>query len=329
MAKKFRNLIDRITSDAVMRLAYRRTRRGKSLTVGALEFKEWSEVNLRDLAETIRASAYQPDPARIFTVYEPKPRLITAASFRDRVAQHALCAVISPIFEATLLPHTFACREGLGTHAGVRAVQAELRRMGEPAYVLKTDFSKYFASIDRAVLHGLIRRKISDQATLDLIEAITSPAGVGLPIGALTSQLWANVYGGVVDRHLQTTLGVRRWYRYMDDIVVLGADQAALREVRMSIEALAAETLHLRFSKWSVQPISRGINFLGYRIWPTHKLLRRSSVTRAKRVISTLRARGDRDGLVRFIASWTGHAGWADSHNLLRSLGLEMTTCRA
>lgn len=171
----------------------------------------------------MRAGSYRPDAARVFTIYEPKPRIITAASFRDRVAQHALCAVISPIFERTLLPRTYACRAGLGTHAGVVAVQADLRRLGMPLYALKTDFSKYFASIDRVVLCGLIRRKISCAATLRLIEAITPPVGVGVPIGALTSQLWANVYGGVVDRHLQMQLGARHWHRYMDDIVVLGA----------------------------------------------------------------------------------------------------------
>lgn len=325
MAKKFRNLIDVITSDAVMRLAYRRTCRGRRLSAGALEFKEWSEVNLRDLAESMRAGSYRPDAARVFTIYEPKPRIITAASFRDRVAQHALCAVISPIFERTLLPRTYACRAGLGTHAGVVAVQADLRRLGMPLYALKTDFSKYFASIDRVVLRGLIRRKISCAATLRLIEAITPPVGVGVPIGALTSQLWANVYGGVVDRHLQMQLGARHWHRYMDDIVVLGHDVGWLRATRASIEVVAAETLHLRFSHWSVQPVSRGVNFLGYRIWPTHKLLRRSSVARAKRALAALRRRGDIEGLTRFIAAWTGHAKWADSHNLFCSIGLEVS----
>lgn len=323
MGQKHRHLIERITSDATMRLAYRRTRRGRSLTAGHLAFKEWQEVNLATLAEEMREGSYRPDPPRIFTVFEPKARVITAASFRDRVAQHALVAVIGPIFEAGLLPRTYACRQGLGTHAGIVALQADMRRLGAPLYALKTDFSKYFASIDRGILHGLLRKKITCAATLRLMEIITPSTGIGLPIGALTSQLYANVYGGVVDRHLQCDRGVKHWYRYMDDIVVLDRDAGRLRDLRTSIEHLAARRLRLRFSKWSIQPVSRGVNFLGYRVWPSHKLLRRSSVVRARRTIATLRRRGDTDALAAFVAAWTGHAGWADSHNLLISLGLE------
>src|ERR1019366_6852065 len=129
-------------------------------TFGYLEFKEYSEVNLARLTAEIADGTYRSDPPLEFTIYEPKSRLITAMSFRDRVAQHALCAVIAPIFEATLLPRTFACRVGKGTHAGVVALQADMRRLGSPCYALKTDFAKYFYSIDRAVLHSIIRRKI-------------------------------------------------------------------------------------------------------------------------------------------------------------------------
>lgn len=323
MAKKYRNLIETIASDANMRRAYRLTARGKRMTSGFLHFKEWSEINLSRLAQDIREGAYQPEETRSFIVYEPKPRAITAASFRDRVAHHALCAVIGPIFDATLLPRTFACRDGLGTHAGVIALQADMRRLPAKAYALKTDFSKYFASIDRRILGQLIRRKISCAATLKLIDTITPPDGVGIPIGALTSQLYANIYGGVIDRFLQCELKVKLWYRYMDDIVVLGENIERLRYVREQIEWLATQELGLRFSKWSIQPISRGVNFLGYRIWPTHKLLRKSSVTRARRAIRAMIERGDAEALEKFLAAWTGHALWADTQNLFTSLGLE------
>lgn len=297
---------------------------GRRLTPAALDFKEFAEVNLAQLAIDIRTGAWRPDPLRSYTIYEPKPRLITVLSFRDRVTHHALVGIIGPIFEATFLPRSYACREGFGTHAGVIALQAALRRIGDPVYVLKTDFAKFFPSIDRTVLHGLIRRKISCAATLRLIEAIVPPEGVGLPIGSLTSQLFANVYASVIDRHLQTVLRERHWFRYMDDIVVLGLDCDHLRFVRNSIERVAAEILRLRFSKWSIQNARRGVSFLGYRVWPTHKLLRRRSVIRARRRFTSLQRRGDAEGLARFIASWSGHARWADSHNLLQSLGLMM-----
>jgi hypothetical protein len=108
----------------------------------------------------------------------------------------------------------------------------------------------------------------------------------------------------------------------MDDLVVLGDCPDHLRRVKASIEDLSRQQLGLRFSKWSIQPASRGVNFLGYRIWASHKLLRRDSVKRARRKIAAMRAAGDGERLARFLAAWTGHASWADSHNLLKSLGV-------
>jgi retron-type reverse transcriptase len=324
MAKKFRNLIGDITSDANMRQAFRLTSRGKRLTAGYLEFKEFSILNLEDLASTMRDGTYRPGAAQEFRIYDPKERLISALPFEDRVAQHAVCAVIGPIFEATLLPRTFACRTGKGTHAAATALQSDLRRLsldGQALYALKTDFSRYFYSIERGALWRLIDAKISCRATSLLLESMLPRSGIGLPIGSLTSQIFANIYGGVVDRHLQQTIGERFWYRYMDDIVVLGNSVEHLRKVRQSIEDLSRDSLGLRFSKWSIQPVGRGVNFVGYRIWPTHKLLRRDSVVRARRKIRAYRAAGDHDHLQRFLASWLGHAGWADSRNLVRSMG--------
>lgn len=324
MGKKHRNLFGRIVADDNLRLAYRRTAKGKRQTYGYLEFREYDEANLAALQADLIAGTYRPGPFRHFTVTDPKPRQIAALPFRDRLAQHALCAVIEPIFERTFVDQSFACRPGRGTHAGAIRAQALMRRClarhGQAA-ILKMDFAGYFRSIDRAILHGLIAKKISCRATLRLIETFTPQTGTGLPIGSLTSQLWANVYATAWDRWL-IGRGVTNFVRYMDDTVVIDPDQARLRTLRGEAEAFAAETLHLAFSKWSVAPVSRGVNFLGYRIWPTHKLLRRQSVTRAKRKLRRLRADGDPIALQKFVGSWRGHAQWADTHNLLTSLEL-------
>ncbi|KAB2743487.1 Retron-type reverse transcriptase [Brucella anthropi] len=326
MGKKYRNLIGKITSDANMRHAYRLTSSAKRLTPGFLEYNEFSILNLEDLATSMRDGTYRPGQPREFKIYDPKVRLISALPFEDRIAQHALCAIIGPIFEATLLPRSFACRTGKGTHAAAIAVQADMRRLtkgNQPLYILKTDFSRYFASIEHAKLWQLIEAKISCRATLRLIEAMLPRHGIGLPIGNLLSQILANIYGGAVDRHLQQGLGEKYWYRYMDDIVVLGHSSEHLRKVRTSIEDLSRDELGLRFSKWSIHPASRGANFVGYRIWPTHKLLRRDSVIRARRKIKAYRAGGEHKRLERFLAAWIGHAQWADSRNLLKSLNIQ------
>ncbi|CAM5402650.1 hypothetical protein AFEL58S_02059 [Afipia felis] len=326
MTQRYRNLIGRITDPRTMDAALRLTAAGKRLTPGFLEFKEFGSLNLQLLAREMRDGTYRPGEPREFYIFDPKRRLISALPFRDRVAQQALCLVIAPIFDRAMLPRAFASRPGKGTHAAAALLQSELRqraRRGQATWFLKTDFSAYFASIQRDVLWRLIEAKISCRATLRLIEAVLPRHGIGLPIGNLTSQIFANVYtGATLDRHLQQRLGERCWYRYMDDLVVLGHDRAHLMRVRDSIEEFSRRELGLRFSKWQVSPAARGINFLGYRIWATHKLLRRDSVTRARRKIAAYRAGGEVPRLQTFLAAWLGHASHADSRNLVRSLGL-------
>lgn len=326
MTRRYRNLIGLITSPRNMERALQLTAAGKRLTPGYLEFKEFSALNLADLAHEMADGRYVSGAPHEFYICDPKRRLISALPFRDRIAQQALCLVIAPIFDRALLPRSFACRPGKGTHAGVRLLQADLRRMaraGHPVYFLKTDFSRYFASIERPILWRLIEAKISCRATRRLIEAIVPRTGIGLPIGSLTSQIFANLYtGATLDRHLQQTLGEKLWYRYMDDLVVLGESATHLRAVKASIEQFSREQLGLRFSKWQVSPAGRGVNFLGYRIWHDHKLLRRDSVTRARRKIAAYRAAGDVARLQKFLGGWLGHARWADSANLIKSLGL-------
>lgn len=319
MGKRHRNLIDRIVDPDNLQLAFVNTARAKRLTWGYLEFKEYAEANLVSLREELLDGGYQIGPYRQFWVYEPKPRLISALDFKDRLVQHALCNVISPIFEAGLLPYTFACRPGMGTHAGVKHVQARLRSTSA-THFLKTDYAKFFPSVDRAVLHRMICKRIHCRRTLDIIGEIIPARGRGIPIGSLTSQLFANVYGNAVDRHIHMHLKLRHWARYMDDIVVLDSDVGRLREAFDSIQSFSQSELHLGISKWQVAPVTRGVNFLGYRIWPTHKLLRKDSVRRAKRKIAALARHNDDAGLQKFVASWLGHARWADTKNLLTFL---------
>lgn len=319
MPKRHSNLIERIADMDNLRRAYEKTANGKRRTWGYLEFKEYAELNLRLIHEAILDGAWVQGEYREFTIYEPKPRLISALDFKDRLAQHALVNVIGPIFEVGFLPYTFACRKGLGTHAGVRHVQSQLRKTGA-THFLKTDYSRFFPSVDRSILHTLIERKIKCKATLKLIKTMVPDNGYGLPIGSLTSQLFANVYGSIIDRFVHFELGARHWARYMDDIVILSSNPYELRRWFDDIEQASICRMNLKISKWQVSPVSRGINFLGYRIWPKHKLLRKLSVTRAKRKISYYIKHRDADALDRFTGAWRGHAAHADTCNLFNHL---------
>lgn len=316
MSHRHKQLIEAIADPGNLRLAYHRTMKNKRMTWGYLNFKEYDQHQLRLIRAELLEGRYQIGPYREFTIFEPKARLISALGFRDRLVQHALCNIIGPIFEKALLPYTFACRPGKGTHAGVRHVQARLRKT-RATHFLKTDFRRFFPSIDHRVLHQLIEKKIGCSKTLTLLREIIPIEGHGLPIGSLTSQLFANVYGGVVDRFLHFELNARHWARYMDDIVVLGHDPETLRVWFERLSAFSESALGLSISKWQIASVSRGINFLGYRIWPTHKLLRPDSVIRAKRKIRQALAHQDHDRLNQFLVAWSGHARWADTHHLM------------
>lgn len=326
MGKRYRNLIEQVADPANLRDAYYKAARGRRSSAGYLNFKEYEAAWLAKLRREILDQSYQPGNPRVFWVYEPKPRPITAMPFPDRVVQHALCNVIGPLFERGMMPQAYACRKGRGMHSGAIHTQAMMRRLGrqgETVYALKTDFSKYFYSVDRAVLWRRIEAKISCRHTLWLIERFTPRTGLGLPIGNLTSRLWANVYGTEVDRFLAQTMGISSFVRYMDDIVVMGRSRGYLHALREWLEMFCRYALGLRFSKWSITPVSAGVNFLGYRIFPGYKLLRRDSVRRAKRKIRQHTLARDNEALRFFLAAWMGHAQWADSHNLLRSLAAQ------
>ena len=315
MTKKHRNLIDRITSIENLRDAYIKTSKGKKTTFGYLEFKEYAELNLLSIQEELQDGAYTIGEYREFTIREPKPRLISALDFKDRLVQHAVCNIVAPIFEKGFLPYTFACRKDFGTHAGIRHVQSSLRHT-KAKYFLKTDYSKYFPSIDREVLHEMICHKIDCRGTLEILQEIIPTTGKGIPIGSLTSQLFANVYGNAADRFVHFDLKHRHWARYMDDIVALGDDENRLRDSFERLNEYSLDKLKLRIGKWQVSPTSKGVNFLGYRIWETHKLLRKDSVLRAKRKVANFLSHNDMIGLQKFTASWSGHAHWANTYNL-------------
>lgn len=314
MGRKYRHLFERIIDPNNLKRAYGNAARGKTNSHGYLVFREHYEARIATLHAQLADGTWQSQPYRNFTVYEPKQRSISAPTFSDRVVHHAVVQVIEPIFDATFLPYSFACRNGKGTHAGVKWVQSRLRS-GTYTQYLKTDFKSFFPSVDRAVLHDQFARKISCAPTLDLLARIIPATGQGIPIGALTSQLSANIYANPLDHYLHHELKVP-FARYMDDVVVLGHRDGHLKEVKAAIEEFSRDRLHLEISRWNISSTARGINFLGYRIWSTHKLLRKSSVTRAKRKIRTYTADGDTEALRAFIASWRGHAAWADTHNL-------------
>jgi hypothetical protein len=166
----------------------------------------------------------------------------------------------------------------------------------------------------------MVHQKIVCKKTIKIIEEIIKPNEIGIPIGSLTSQLFANVYGSKLDNYIHYELGYRKWARYMDDVIILGFDNNKLRSDFEKIQNFSNLEMKMKISKWHCRSVSKGINFLGYRIWHSHKLLRKSSVKQAKRKIAKYIKYKDDSSLNKFLASWRGHANWADTNNLFNHL---------
>jgi hypothetical protein len=231
-----------------------------------------------------------PSPQREFVVFEPKRRLIQAPPFHDRVVHHALVDVVTPYFERRFIADSYACRAGKGTQRAVARVQHFLqvarRNWGDGAYVLKADISRYFASIRHDVLLAEVRRVIADPDVLWLwqriIEGYGHADGVGLPVGALTSQLAANIVLNRLDHIVKDDLGHRFYVRYMDDFVLMLPNKAEAQRAMQAVAAIVASLGLALNPKTAIHPWQRGVDFCGYRTWPTHILPRKRKIRRAR-----------------------------------------------
>jgi retron-type reverse transcriptase len=293
MPKSFSRLWERIIDFENLYHAFREASTGKRYRWESLKFKNNLEENLITLQNELIWDMYKPEQYRQFIIKEPKQRLISAPTFRDRVVHHALCQIIEPIFENRMIYETFACRRWKGTHAAMYHTQkyarAAQRKWGE-YYVLKCDIKSFFPSVDHDILMDIIRRYISDKKTMNLIGVIIrsyeSPHqdGKGIPIGALTSQLGANIVLMPFDHWIKEENHVEFYTRYMDDFVILHHDKQYLWELLCKIENYLCDNLKLNLNpKTGIFPGKTGIDFCGYRIWPTHIKPRKSTLKRAKK----------------------------------------------
>lgn len=265
--------------------------------------------------------------------------MISAAPYRDRVVHHALCRIVAPIFEKSFIADSYANRIGKGTHAALDRATHFARRF---PYVLQCDIRLFFPSLDHRILLQRLERRIGCPRTLRLCETILDNSNAqepaefyfegddlftpserrrGLPIGNLTSQFRANVYMDSFDHFVKDDLGVKGYIRYVDDFLLFGskADLHGLREaLRRKLDSSFRLLLHER--KTRIYPVSEGIPFLGFRLWPTHRRLLPASVRRARRRFSTLMETGDLLGARERVRAWIAHACHGDTYGLRRHL---------
>jgi retron-type reverse transcriptase len=276
--------------------AYRRACKGKRGQSPAAIFEYRLEDNLLQLQHELLTHTYTPGAYHSFYIHEPKRRLISAAPFRDRVVHHALCQMIEPIFERSFIADSYANRRDKGTHRALDRCQEFARRF---RYVLPCDVRQFFPSIDHTILRATLARQITDGEVLWLIDQIlASGVGVlseeyamvyfpgddlfavhrprGLPIGNLTSQFWANCYLNPFDHFVKRELQCVGYLRYVDDFLLFADDKQLLWQWRAAIiQRLARLRLTIHTGSAQVRPTQTGIPFLGFTVFPRHRLLKR------------------------------------------------------
>ncbi len=302
--------------------------------------------NLVRLQDELAAGTYRPGPYASFLIHEPKQRLISAAPFRDRVVHHALCQVIEPAFEASFIQHSYANRVGKGTHRCLAQCQAWARQY---AYVLPCDVVQFFPSVDHSILARTLNRRIQDSGIRRLIRLIVdSGVGVlseqydmvyfpgddllaagrprGLPIGNLTSQFWANCYLSGFDHFVTRELRCPAYLRYVDDFLLFGDDKRQLWECRAAvIERLAGLRLTIHEGAAQVRPTDHGIPFLGFVVYPTHRLLKRRKGIEFRRRLAGLlvayrRREASRAEVSSSVLGWINHVRYGDTWGLRRAI---------
>ena len=291
--------------------AYLDCRRTKRTSASAMAFEDQAEHNLFQLHDELASGAYQPGRSICFVITHPKPREVWAARFRDRIVHHLLYNHIAPRFHARFVADSCACIPGRGTLYAAKRLEHQVRshthNWSRPAHYLKCDLANFFVSIDKTVVLEQLQRQVTEPWWMALAEVIlmhdprndvevrgtraelalvpphkrlfNAPHGYGLPIGNLSSQFFANVLLDDLDQFAKHRLPAPHYVRYVDDFVLLHDSTQWLNQARQQIETKLAD-LHLQLNprKTILQPIARGIDFVGHLVKPWRCITRRRTV---------------------------------------------------
>ncbi len=294
--KVYRDIYGQIISPENLFAAWRVFKNDKRNKPDVVKFERHLEENIFHLHRELRDKTYRHGGYYGFWIRDPKLRRIHKATVRDRVLHHAIFSVLNPLFEPTFIPTSFSCRVGKGTHKGVEKIaemlRAESRNNTRPCFALKCDVRKFFDSVNHETLVGILERKIKDADAMWLLREIVDSFSdeKGIPIGNLTSQLFANLYMNEFDQFIKQEMKVQRYARYTDDFIIVSRDEAYLAGLLPVIGRFLAERLALELhpSKITIRKYRQGIDFLGYVVLPGHTVVRTKT---RKRMFRKLRGR--------------------------------------
>jgi retron-type reverse transcriptase len=345
MPRKHDNLFNDIACFPSLMAAAKRAIKGKRSKPGPAAFMANLEKEVLRLERELLEGSYKPGRYKTIEIHDPKHRIVSAAPFRDRVVHHALCAVVEPIFERGFIYDSYANRVGKGSH---KAVDRYEKFRDRHNYVLRCDIYRYFPSIDHEILKGDLRRRITCERTLWLLDSIIDgsnpqePVHIhypgddlfapyarrrGLPIGNLTSQSFANLYLDGLDHFCKEVLRAKGYVRYVDDFALFHDDPAVLAEWRERIALyLEGRRLKLHPRKTFIAPNSEPTTFLGFVLLPGGR--RRLPEDNVRRFRNRLRGLRDRwragsvslDEVERRVGSWVAHAENANTWRLRQAI---------
>lgn len=344
--KTYKNLYPQIIDFDNLYQAWHKARRGKRYKVTVAPFQHRLDDELTQLHHQLTTGTWQPGGFRNFMIHEPKRRKISAAPFRDRVVHHALIRVIEPIFERKFIFDSYANRKGKGTHKALDRCTYFMRRH---QYVLQCDIQKFFPAIDHEILRSILAKTIACQSTLALCDKIIdSGIGIlsqeydmhwfdgdnlfaaerprGLPIGNLTSQFWANVYLNELDQFVKHQLHCTAYIRYVDDFLLFADDKVTLHHWRDEIiDFLQSLRLTIHENRAQPKPVTQGIPFLGFTVYPTYRRLKRSKGIAYRRHLNSLYKQYQAGEITReqgkaSVMAWLGHVQHGDTYKLQRTM---------
>lgn len=297
-----------------------------------LEYEMDLETNLVNLESNIRGGNYQLGKYRVFVVYEPKERVIKSLPYVDRIVhQWYIEEFIKPFILPRFILDTYACIPNRGTHKAVDKLQRFMRkkkRENSHYYILKCDIRKFFDSIDKYVLYEIIKKYMKEKELYEFTKKLIfdQSGEKGIPIGNYTSQYFANIYLNELDQFIKNQLRLEYYVRYMDDFILLLDSKEEAKRCKENINTFLNQYLKLELNaKSRYYPNAMGIDFCGYRIFPTHRLIRTRSKTKMKRIIckwKRLQQEGKWNQTMTRASyqSWLGHAKHANCYRLTKKM---------
>lgn len=302
-------------------LAWEEFSQGKKSNKGVANFELNLEDHLFKLHNELATGRFKLHPYKVCIVQDPKRRVIHIASVRDRVLFHAIYRKLYHLFDSRFVHDIYSSRTQKGTHAGIKRLEVFLRKISknysQPAFVLKCDIRKFFDSIDHNILINFISKQVIDIKLLNLIKEIIESfdytPGKGIPLGNVTSQLFANIYMNSFDQFVKHQLKMRCYIRYCDDFVIVNENEQVLKDLIPKIFDFIKNNLKLDLHprKTEIRKINQGSDFLGYVSLPHYRVIRTSTKNRMFKKISGINYKY-KQGLVnedRFINNISSYLG--------------------